>query len=56
MGAGHEELAGALNRTGIKRILGTQAPDINNGQPVTGTLTLQPFDAIILLADHIPSR
>jgi hypothetical protein len=50
------ELAGDFNRTGTKRILGTQAPNVNNGQPVTGTLTLQPFDAIILLADHISSR
>ncbi|MCH8297732.1 MAG: hypothetical protein IH873_06670 [Chloroflexi bacterium] len=48
------ELAGELGRTGIKRILGTQAPQVNNGQPVSGTLTLEPFDAIILLADHIP--
>jgi uncharacterized protein (TIGR03437 family) len=47
------DLAGALNRTGIHRILGTQAPDVNNGQPVTGSLTLNSFDAIILLADHI---
>jgi hypothetical protein len=47
------ELAGALNRTGIHRIKGTQAPDINNGQAVTGALTLGPFDAIILLADPI---
>lgn len=47
------ELAGDLGRTGIKRILGTQDPDINNGQPVTDTLTLQAFDAIILLADSI---
>jgi hypothetical protein len=49
------ELVGSLNRTGIKRILGTQAPAVNNGQPVTDTLTLQPFDAIILLANCIPS-
>jgi hypothetical protein len=48
-----EELAGELDRTGIKRILGTQAPDVNNGEPVTGSLTLQPFDSIILLADNI---
>jgi uncharacterized protein (TIGR03437 family) len=47
------ELAGMLNRTGIHRIKGTQAPDINNGQPVTGDLTLGPMDAIILLADRI---
>ncbi|MEF8879167.1 MAG: putative glycoside hydrolase [Candidatus Thermoplasmatota archaeon] len=46
------ELSGELDRTGIKRILGTQAPDINNGEPVTDSLSLQPFDAIILLADH----
>lgn len=51
-----EELAGNLGRTGIRRILGTQAPDVNNGQPVTSTLTLAPFDAIILLADPIPSQ
>jgi len=50
-----EELAGSYSRTGIKRILGTQAPDVNNGEPVTDTLTLQPFDAIILLADHTSS-
>ena len=48
-----DELSGEFNRTGIKRILGTQAPEVNNGQPVTGSLTLQPFDAIILLADSI---
>lgn len=47
------DLAGSLNRTVIRRINGTQAPDINNGQPVTGDLTLGPFDAIILLADTI---
>jgi hypothetical protein len=47
------DLAGSLNRTGIHRINGTQAPDINNGQAVTGELTLAPFDAIILLADPL---
>jgi uncharacterized protein (TIGR03437 family) len=47
------ELAGALNRTGVHRIKGTQAPDVNNGQPVTDSLTLAPFDAIVLLADRI---
>ena len=47
------DLAGSLNRTGIHRINGTQAPDINNGQAVTGDLTLGPFDAIILLAEPI---
>jgi uncharacterized protein (TIGR03437 family) len=47
------ELAGRLNRTGIRRIKGTQAPEVNNGQAVTGDLTLGAFDAIILLADPI---
>jgi uncharacterized protein (TIGR03437 family) len=47
------EIAGALNRTGMHRIKGTQAPDINNGQPVTGSFTVAPFDAIVLLADPI---
>jgi len=47
------ELAGPFNRTGIKRILGTQAPQVNNGQPVADNLTLEPFDSIILLADYI---
>lgn len=47
------DLAGSLNRTGIHRIKGTQAPEINNGQSVTGDLTLGAFDAIILLADRL---
>jgi uncharacterized protein (TIGR03437 family) len=47
------EIAGTLNRTGIHRIKGTQAPDINNGQLVNDSLTLGPFDAIIFLADPI---
>jgi uncharacterized protein (TIGR03437 family) len=47
------DLAGALNRTGMHRINGEQAPNINNGQTVNSSLTLAPFDAIILLADHI---
>jgi uncharacterized protein (TIGR03437 family) len=51
------EIAGSLNRTGIHRLKGTQAPDVNNGQPVTGDLTLGRFDAIVLLADsiHLPT-
>jgi hypothetical protein len=49
-------LAGSLNRTGTRRILGNQAPDVNNGQPISGSLTLQPFDAIILLADHMERK
>jgi hypothetical protein len=51
-----DELSGDFGRTGIRRILGTQAPEVNNGQPVVEGLTLQPFDAIILLADPIPSQ
>jgi uncharacterized protein (TIGR03437 family) len=47
------ELAGTLHRTGIHRIKGAQAPDINNGQSVSDQLTVGPFDAIILLADPI---
>ena len=47
------ELTGTRNRTVIHRINGTQAPDVNNGQPVTRDLTLGAFDSIILLADHI---
>ena len=45
------ELSGPFSRNQIKRILGTQDPTVNNGQPVTESLTLQPFDAIILLAE-----
>jgi hypothetical protein len=51
-----EELVGPFDRTGIKRISGNQAPDMNNGQPVVGPFTLQPFDAIILLADSVPLK
>lgn len=47
------EIAGSLGRTGVYRIKGTQAPDVNNGLPVTDTLTVPAFDAIVLLADHI---
>jgi uncharacterized protein (TIGR03437 family) len=47
------DLAGSFNRTNARRIKGTQAMDVNNGQPVTGDLTLGPMDAIILLADPI---
>lgn len=50
-----DELAGPLHRTGIRRIRGAQAPDINTGLPVTDALTLGPFDAIILLADRVIS-
>ena len=47
------DLAGSFNRTGIRRINGSQAPEINNGQAVTGSLTLGSSDAMILVADPI---
>ena len=43
---------GELTRTGIRRIFGAQAPDVNDVRPVAA-LTLQPFDAIVLLIDLI---
>ena len=46
-------LSVSLSRPGIRRILGSQASDVNNGQPVTGSLRLEPFDAILLQADPI---
>lgn len=46
------DLASTFNRTGVRRIKGTQALEVNNGEPITGPLTLGPFDSIILLADH----
>lgn len=47
-----EEIAGAYHRIGVKRIRGSQVPEVNDGQPVS-TLTLAPFDALVLLADRI---
>jgi hypothetical protein len=49
------ELQGCFNKTGIHRIDGSQDRSVNNGESVTGELTLAPFDAIILLADRIPA-
>jgi hypothetical protein len=48
-----DEVAGPLGRTGIRRIKGTQAPDVNTGLPVPDAVTLGPFDALILLADPL---
>jgi hypothetical protein len=45
-------VAGTLGRTGIKRIKGAQTPEVNSGKLVNDTLVLEPFDAIILLADR----
>ncbi|MCX7030678.1 MAG: putative glycoside hydrolase [Spirochaetes bacterium] len=50
---GVPQLAGDATRTGIRRIRGTQAPEVNSGAPVTDALVLEPFDAIVLLADHV---
>lgn len=47
------QIAGPMNRTGIKRIRGQQAPGWNNGQPVTGSLVLPSGDGIVLLADRV---
>jgi hypothetical protein len=49
-------LKGIFERTGIKRIKGSQTPQVNSGLPVTGGLELGPFDAIILLADPLVTR
>jgi hypothetical protein len=49
-------LGGISNRSGIKRIKGSQAPEVNTGNPVTGSIELDSFDAIILLADRIEAR
>jgi len=45
-------VAGNLGRTGVRRIKGSQAPEVNSGALVQGGLELAPFDAIILLADR----
>jgi hypothetical protein len=50
---GMPQLAGDAARTGIRRIRGTQAPEVNSGAPVTEALVLGPFNAIVLLADHL---
>jgi uncharacterized protein (TIGR03437 family) len=47
------DLSGPLNRTGIRRIQGSQAPDWNSGATASGSITLPPGDGIILLADHL---
>jgi len=49
-------IAGTLGRTGVRRIKGSQAPEVNSGEPVNDTLVLEPFDAIILLADRNEGR
>ncbi len=46
-------LRGPLHRTGLRRIAGSQAPTVNNGQAVTGDLILPRADGLILLADRI---
>jgi hypothetical protein len=51
-----EALAGELKRSGLKRIKGSQAPEVNTGEGLGGSLKLGAFDAIILLADPISRR
>jgi len=48
-------LKGSLNRTGIYRISGTQDSGVNNGLPVTGSISIGDADGIILLADNLDS-
>ena len=48
-----ETLAGELKRTGLKRIKGSQAPEVNTGKSVGTSLSLESFGAIILLADPV---
>lgn len=47
------QISGPMNRTGIKRIRGQQAPAWNNGQTVTGSLVIPSGDGIVLLADRV---
>jgi hypothetical protein len=49
------EIAGPMQRTGLRRIAGTQDPGVNSGLPVTDSLTIPPADGIILLADRLPA-
>lgn len=44
------DLAGTFNRTGLKRIAGRLDREVNNGQPVRGSLALPAADAVVLLA------
>ena len=50
------DIAGALQRTGVRRIRGAQVPEWNSGQSVaSGGITLPSGDAIILLANRVPA-
>ncbi len=49
-------LRGVFDRSGIRRINGSQAPEVNTGALLTGSMELGPFDAIILLADRREAR
>jgi hypothetical protein len=51
-----EDLCGELGRTGIQRISDTRVLEVNNGTPVDESVTVRPFDAIILLADHLSQQ
>lgn len=47
------DVAGPLERTNIRRIVGTQDPAVNSGAPVTSGITIPPADGIVLLADNL---
>lgn len=49
------EIAGPLQRTGLRHIAGVQAPTVNDGSLVAGPVTIGPGDGLILLADALPS-
>ncbi len=50
-----DQIQGPLNRTGLRRIRGSQAPNWNSGAAVTSGITIPSADGIILLADPIPA-
>ncbi len=47
------QLVGPLNRSGVRRIRGTQSPAVNDGSAVTNGLQLGPGEGIILLANRV---
>ncbi|HEU0121140.1 MAG TPA: fibronectin type III domain-containing protein, partial [Bryobacteraceae bacterium] len=49
------QIQGPLNRSGVRRIRGAQAPNWNDGSTVSAGIDLPPGDGVILLADPLPS-
>lgn len=49
------DIAGTRNRSGIKRILGSQVPAWNSGEAVTAGIWIGSGDGIVLLADRVPA-